>query len=198
MIPRVLFRTLPERIDPQIEAWWEDTLNLHPGWQAITYREPLPAAWFPITSPMWPLCVSGAQKAGLIRLEALWAHGGIYLDSDCIVWRSLEPLLELEAFAMAENEWHVIDAVIGASPGSDFVGRAMVLARARVAAGQNPLMSGPRAVDDAARITGATHLPTSAFAPVTAWEDRKGALLATPEKYPDSYGLHCCLNSWRG
>ncbi|MDG2335209.1 MAG: glycosyltransferase [Myxococcota bacterium] len=113
-IPKLIFRTVPVHTSAEVEEWWASTKALHPDFEHITYREPVDPAAFPITSPYWERCESGAQKAGLIRLEGLWLHGGIYLDSDVQVYRSLVPLLQLRGFAVYEDADVVPDAVLGA------------------------------------------------------------------------------------
>jgi hypothetical protein len=115
-IPRIIHRVVPERTTEQVEAWWTATRKLHPGWELLTHRDPLEPNDWPMTSPYWSRCANGAQLAGLIRLEALYRYGGIYLDSDCEPYRSLEPLLSLHAFAAWEDERVVPDAVMGAEP----------------------------------------------------------------------------------
>jgi mannosyltransferase OCH1-like enzyme len=85
-----------------------------------------------MTSGAWAACETGAQLAGLIRLEALHREGGIYVDSDCEPYRSLEELLPLHAFAAWEDRTTVPDAVIGAEPGHPAIAAAIDLALARI------------------------------------------------------------------
>jgi hypothetical protein len=40
-IPRVLHRTVPETTSHEIEGWWTQFQQLHPGWVSWTWREPL-------------------------------------------------------------------------------------------------------------------------------------------------------------
>lgn len=112
-IPRILFRTVPATTDAQTEAWWEASVALTPGWEHITYRDEIDRALFPITSPYWDRCSSGAQKAGLIRLEALHNHGGVYLDSDAELWHPVGSLLQLRGFAAWEDKNTIPDAIMG-------------------------------------------------------------------------------------
>lgn len=114
MIPRILFRVVPERTSDEVEDLWRRAVELHPGWQHITYRDPIRTELFDITSSEWMRCSSGAQLAGLVRLEALYSHGGVYIDSDVECFRSFEPLLALRAFAGWEDANVVPDAVLGA------------------------------------------------------------------------------------
>lgn len=115
-IPRILHRTVPEQTDGEVEANWRLFKKLHPGWQYMTHRDPMDPKDWPMTGAHWSKCSSGAQKAGLIRLEALYRWGGVYVDSDCEPYRSLEPLLDLKLFAAWEDRNVIPDAVIGAEP----------------------------------------------------------------------------------
>ena len=62
-------------------------------------RYPVIAINDAMTKHLFDKCQNGAQKAGLIRLECLYTYGGIYVDSDCEPFRSLEDLLDVQAFA---------------------------------------------------------------------------------------------------
>ena len=116
MIPRRLIRTVPETTTDEVEDFWRLAVDLHPGWEHVTYRDPIDPRLFPVTRGLWERCTSGAQLAGLIRLEALARHGGHYIDSDVELWRSLEPLVGARAYAGWEDDGVVPDAVLGAEP----------------------------------------------------------------------------------
>ena len=49
------------------------------------------------------LGLSPAIRSDLHRLELLWVHGGVYLDTDAIVLQSLRPLLDVPAFTGTEQ-----------------------------------------------------------------------------------------------
>lgn len=134
-IPRILHRTVPAHTTDQVESWWESFGELHADWQLMTHRDPLDPADWPLTSSRWADCTSGAQMAGLIRLEALYRWGGVYVDSDCEPYRSLEPLLPLHAFAAWEDAQVVPDAVIGAEPEHPAIKACLDLALERVPLG---------------------------------------------------------------
>lgn len=142
-IPRILHRTLPEAIDPQVEVWWDQFRAMHPGWDLRTYREPIDPEDWPLTGDLFRRCQNGAQKAGLIRLEALFTYGGVYVDSDVEPIRSLEPLLHVPAFAAWEDETTVPDAVLGAKAGHPAWEAMLDQAKAAVKAGKDAWTSGP-------------------------------------------------------
>jgi mannosyltransferase OCH1-like enzyme len=141
LIPRILHRTVPTETTAQVETWWARFGELHPDWELRTYRDPLDPAEWPLTAHAWDSCTSGAQRAGLIRLEALYRFGGIYVDSDCEPFQSLEPLLACHAFAAWEDELVIPDAVLGAEPEHPVIRTAISLAIARI--GQGAWASGP-------------------------------------------------------
>ena len=142
-IPKILHRTVPAETTSQVEAWWEKFKKLHPEWECRTWREELDPADFPLTSGVWGMCENGAQKAGLIRLELLFTHGGVYVDSDCEPFRPLDELLPLEAFAAWEDETTVPDAVLGARAGHPAFKKALDLAVAAVRKRKGAWVSGP-------------------------------------------------------
>lgn len=141
MIPARLIRTVPARTDPETEAWWAASCELHPDWEHVTWRDPLNPAEFPLTSPHWRRCRKGAQLAGLVRLEALWRHGGVYLDSDYELWRSLEPLRGATIVVGHEDPGVIPDAFIAAEAGHPLIREAIDLAIDRIPGG--PWASGP-------------------------------------------------------
>lgn len=142
-IPRILFRTVPLETSDRVEHWWTHAQQLHPGWEFITYREPLDPTEWPLTGDLWTLCQNGAQKAGLIRLEALMRHGGVYFDSDIEPVRSLEPLLGVPAFAAWEDARCVPDFILAAEPGHPAFQKCLDEARAAMLAGADAWHSGP-------------------------------------------------------
>lgn len=132
MIPPRLIRSIPAEVTAEVEDFWDKACDLHPDWDHVTFREPIDPAWFPYTSDLWPLCQNGAQKAGLIRLEALLHGGGIYIDSDVELYRPLDPLSSLRGFAAWEDERVVPDAVLGAEADHPAIRACLALASDRI------------------------------------------------------------------
>ncbi len=142
-IPRIMHRTVPAETSDQVEQWWAQLQHLHPGWEFRTHRDPMDPADWPLTGDLWDRCANGAQKAGLIRLEALVTHGGVYVDSDCEPHRSFEPLLQSPAFAAWEDRECVPDAVLGAEPNHPAFVAMIDKARAVIEGGGDAWHSGP-------------------------------------------------------
>lgn len=197
-IPRILHRTVPEKTTADVEAWWDHFRQLHPGWDLRTHRDPLDPADWPETGDLWDRCKSGAQKAGLIRLEALWRWGGIYVDSDVEPYRSLEPLLHASAFAAWEDAKVVPDAVLGAEPAHPAFRIMLDRARAAIEAGANAWESGPGVTTST--LPGRSDvllLPPGSFFPyhysekTRRREDHRSA-------QPWCFGAHHWHHSWKG
>lgn len=141
MIPSRIIRTVPEHTTEEIEAFWDLAVKLHPGWDMVTLRDPLDPDDFPLTEPHWSRCSKPAQYAGLVRLEAIYHHGGIYIDSDLELYRNLAPLLPLSCFASWEDRQTVPDFVFGAEQGHPAI--AVLLDAALDCIEQGPWESGP-------------------------------------------------------
>lgn len=143
-IPRVLHRTVPLEVDDEAERWWARWAELlGPAWALHTWRDPLDPEDFPITADLWDRCANGAQLAGLVRLEVLWHHGGVYVDADVEPYRGLEPLLGARGFAAWEDAGVVPDAVLGAMPGHPAVEVMLTRARQLMLDGADAWHTGP-------------------------------------------------------
>lgn len=131
-IPRILHRVVPAEPNDLAEAWWCDFQALHPGWEFRTWRDPIDPDAFPLTAPHWNKVKHGAQLADLVRLEALWNQGGVYVDQDMQPFRPLDALLPLSAFAAWEDDKRVPNAVLGAVPGHPAIRECIDLAVQRL------------------------------------------------------------------
>lgn len=75
-----------------------------------------------------------AFASDVIRLYAIYKYGGIYMDTDVMVYRSFDPLLQNKAFIGRENSMHQIGKTMevylttccfGAEPGNPFIKRCL-------------------------------------------------------------------------
>jgi hypothetical protein len=189
----VFHRTVPADTSEQIEAWWSQLQALHSTWEFRTYREPIDPADWPLTGDMFARCANGAQKAGLIRLEALVTHGGVYVDSDVEPLRSFEPLLHSPAFAAWEDETTVPDAVLGAEANHPAFVAAIAKARAAIEGGADAWHSGPGVTTEL--LPGRPDvlvLPPGAFYPYSYLQKHKSA----DEVGPWVFCKHHWQHSW--
>lgn len=192
-IPRILHRTVPEITSDEVEGWWTLFQQLHPGWEFRTWREPLDPADWPLTGDLWDRCANGAQKAGLVRLEALVTHGGVYVDSDVEPVRSLEPLLQTPAFAGWEDETCVPDFLLGAEPNHPAFVLALEKARTVIQGGGDAWHSGPGVTTEI--LPGRADvlvLPPGAFAPFHYLQKNR----LNDARPPYAFAVHHWQGSW--
>jgi mannosyltransferase OCH1-like enzyme len=197
VIPRNLFRTVPAVTGNNVETWWTWAVDMHQGWNCVTYRDPLDPDEFPLTSPYWDLCRHGAQVAGLIRLELVYTYGGVYIDSDVQVFRSFAPLLGLQAFAGWEDVRVVPDAIFGAVAGHPAIQQCLDAAISLVKLGKDPWETGPGVFTDI--LPGrqdVTLFPPATFDPYHYNEKRTAKARADHGASPWCYAAHHWHGSW--
>jgi hypothetical protein len=198
-IPRILHRTVPRETSAQVEAWWDAWQRLHPGWEFRTWRDPIDPARFPLTSPHWHRVRHGAQLADLVRLEALWNEGGVYVDSDVEPYRPLDALLPLSAFAAWEDARRVPNAVIGAAPAHPAIRECIDVAVSRLTAGVEdiPEATGPGVLTTVLPWRAdVLLLPPGAFYPYHYTQARTHRARRHDEEQPWAFGAHHWAGSW--
>lgn len=195
-MPKLLHRTVPAERSPEVDQYWKLFAELNPTWELRSWEEPLNPNDFPLTSPLWGLCSSGAQKAGLIRLELLWAHGGLYVDSDCQPLKPLDALLAFQLVAGWEDANCVPDAVIGSAKAHPVVAELLNLAAERLLAGAGAWETGPGVTTTILpHRPDVTLLPPGSFYPFHYLEmARAGEDFATTA--PWAFVAHMWAHSW--
>lgn len=194
MIPLTLHRTVPADTTDQVEAWWQTAQEHHPKWSHVTWRDPLDPIKFPRTSEHWARCGTGAQRAGLIRLEVLWHYGGIYIDSDVEVLRPFDELTRLEGFAAWEDHQCIPDAVLGFRPRHPAVDLMLSYAVDRIDIGA--WASGPGVTTEVLSARpDVLVLPPGAFYPVHYTEKQLCATDARRDA-PWVFAVHHWAGSW--
>jgi len=192
VIPRIIHRTLPAEPSPLMDECWETVLQLTPKWEHRTYQSPRDSKDWPMTAPWWHLCPDNAVQADLVRLEALWNHGGIYLDADVELLKPLEPLLG-GPFAAWEDHRQLCNAVIGAPPHHPAVFAALDTLIVEVQKGNPPI--GPRALTAAwVGRDDVTLLPRESFYPYGYWEKERAGEDFT--SLDGCFGVHHWAATW--
>lgn len=108
MIPKIIHYTwfsgepFPEKIQKCIDSWHQYMPEYeYVLWDAERLKE--------IDSPWLRECLEKrkwAYAADLVRMYAVYKYGGIYLDTDCLVYKSFDPLLKESCFIGKENSFH--------------------------------------------------------------------------------------------
>jgi hypothetical protein len=113
MIPKIIHRTIPHKTNAVIDACWDSVKEFCPDYTLMTHYD---EDDFPISKPHFDKCPSGAFRADLIRLEVVYKHGGIFLDSDIQLIKSLDPLLEFDMWNALEHQYYMGNIAFGAVP----------------------------------------------------------------------------------
>lgn len=123
MIPKIIHLCwlsgdpYPAEIQKCLDTWKEH-LPDYEVWLWDTNR-------FDINSTLWTKQAFEAKKyafaADYIRLYALYNYGGIYMDSDVIVYKSFDELLDLPYFIGHDQIGAFEAAIIGAEKGTKWI-----------------------------------------------------------------------------
>ena len=127
MIPKIIHYCwlsddpYPDEIQRCIDSW----RKYLPDYQFIMWD----TKQFDVNVLPWTKQAFEAQKyafaADYIRLYALYHHGGIYLDSDVLLYRSFNNLLDLPYFIGQDFTGAFEPAVIGCEPEQEWIKRVM-------------------------------------------------------------------------
>lgn len=101
--------------------WLRDFISqfrkLHPGW-TITLWDSLPEGADAPIQAAYKGAEFHCQRADLLRYWALYKQGGIYIDSDMLAERSLEPLRFVgPVWAARQRDGRIANGCMGAVPG---------------------------------------------------------------------------------
>lgn len=127
MIPKIIHLCwlsgdpYPEDIQKCLDTWKEHL----DGYEIMLWDKNR----FDVNSTKWTREAFEAKKyafaADYIRLYALYNYGGIYLDSDVMMYKSFDELLHLPYFIGQDYTGHFEAAVIGAEKGSKWIGEIL-------------------------------------------------------------------------
>jgi len=117
MIEHIIHFTVPAPMSAAQQQAIDTAREKNPGWEIKVWQDPVDPAGFRL-SPFWRAANSGAQLADLIRLEVVFKYGGIYVDSDVALRRSLGPIADhCDFFVASEDGELATNAVFGAARG---------------------------------------------------------------------------------
>ncbi len=116
--------TLPSRFKKNVDSWKyynPDYELICWGNESLDLSDPFIAAAF--NQKAW------AKLSDLVRLTAVYNHGGIYLDTDVEVRRPFDPLLSSECFfgyqSLRDTDDPICNAVFGAISGHWFINKVL-------------------------------------------------------------------------
>lgn len=116
IIPNIIHFAVPTKSSQKQRDIIKRASDAHPSWTIRVWDDEAKFPGSPL-SGYFKKCRSGAQFADLVRLEAVFREGGIYLDSDMRVLRPLDELVRSYSFFIASEDGHnLTNACFGATP----------------------------------------------------------------------------------
>lgn len=136
-IPRIFHQIWlgPDPLPDDYARYRESWIRHHPGWELRSWTEEnLPGG--ARRQELYEQLRSPAERSDILRLELLWRHGGVYVDSDFECLRSIEPLIgDVDFFVGDRKPGRVNNAIIGAVAQHPIVDRAIEEIRPRATYG---------------------------------------------------------------
>ncbi len=195
MIPRTFHfiwlgpRELPEKHRDWIESWEFH----HPEWNIrIWGNDDVPRLR---NQEQFDRARSWAGKADILRVEIVFEHGGVFLDTDFECLRPIDGLIaNCDGFlARSHPSCRIANGVFGATPGHEFLNK-VIRDIPKYFRPDEPDWTGPTLFTRLGRSFPDIRIfEQKVFFPINA--DEKLALHALPE-WPGSYGLHWFEASW--
>lgn len=202
MIPRVLHYVWfgGGAYDDQMRRCIESWRTYLPGFEWVRWDEfNAPIERYPyLRSALDSRCWANASN--LIRLHALYYHGGVYLDTDIELIKPLDDLLRRQAFAGFQSPGLVNSAVLGAVADHGVIGETLEAIQDRFDGTELAHESGPNLITDILRrhglsgdacgplSVGDVHLePAESFYPYP-WDGVYSPDCVTPRTY--------CVHHW--
>lgn len=109
-------KSKPKLIRDCINSW----KKYLPEYEIVEWNEKTSDLTHPFVKKAYHL-KKWAFVADYIRLDVIYKKGGIYLDTDMMVVKSLNSLLENRCFFGAEDSTYINAAIIGALPKNEFI-----------------------------------------------------------------------------
>lgn len=122
---KIIHFTVPKHMSSVQSEAIDRAKKLHPNWEIKIWQDPIKPAGF-LLERYWAKANSGAQFADLIRLDVLYRHGGVYVDSDLMLLKPLDELGDnFDFFIASEDGLAITNAIFGAQKSSPVI-RALI------------------------------------------------------------------------
>ena len=199
MIPKVFHQIWINKTDPalpeQFAIYRDGWLRLHPGWDYKLWN--MENIDFPLRRPeLLKKAGSYAQMADILRLEIIYQHGGIYIDTDFECLNPIEPLINnVDLFFCSEDGLTFTQSIFGAEKAHPLLLRLVEGLPSKIGIELPNLETGPgyvtKSLINDGFSGGLTVFPRTTFFPYNFYE-----LHRANEEFPDSYAVHRYAGSW--
>jgi FkbM family methyltransferase len=116
MIPKILHFVVPRSLSDTQNACIERARQLHPNWSIKIWNDDAVVDGARLSRYL-DRASSGAQRADLIRLDAVLVYGGVYLDSDFRLLKAFDDIIAHYGFFIGtEDGYNLSNGLIGATP----------------------------------------------------------------------------------
>lgn len=175
------------------EAFRESIIRMHPGWDVKLwtnedYRDSVDFAEWSARA------TSLASVSNWMRLDIIFKHGGIYLDTDVEVLRPLDDFLKYRGFCAFQgvDDGHICNAIFGAERKNPWVGwqleNAWMFQTYDAACGPKLMTLSPQYRDKWKQVE---YISTPLLYPFN-WDEEPDMSRVTKE----TYAIHHWDNSW--
>jgi FkbM family methyltransferase len=201
LIPKIIHFMVPDRLSELQSEVLRTARRLHPSWEIKVWTDADRLELISLVKNetfgnYYGSALTGAQKADIARLWILWQEGGVYLDSDVLLWRSLDPLLLISGKVVlcSEDGYNCSNAFFASPPKHPGIGAVIEYLSSNEPDWTLPpnQTTGPKLFSRIFRYRTDTYcLPREAFYPYNFNESR-------PEKFrPEIFGIHEWSGSWK-
>jgi mannosyltransferase OCH1-like enzyme len=130
-IPKIIHQfwhggPLPEKYKELADLW----RKMHPDWEYMLWTEEAVAKFGLGNKWMYDNMVNPSAKSDVVRYEVVYCYGGVYVDTDFLPCKPLDPLLYLDLFCgivgsydgtLKDAETCLAPSIFGASRGNQIL-----------------------------------------------------------------------------
>jgi len=200
LIPRIFHQVWINDSSPELpdeyRRYRDRWLELHPGWEyRLWNRDNLD--FVQRRADLMSQCAHYAQMADVLRLEVLFQHGGVYLDTDFEPLRPIDAIVGGDAGHVfcSEDGAHISTGLIGARPRSPLIARLLDALPKRLGGQPVNVETGPSFVTRQLLAEGfdadVRVAPSRWFYPY-GWDEPHRA----GESFPEAFAVHRWAHSW--
>jgi mannosyltransferase OCH1-like enzyme len=188
VVPRILHQIWlgPDPLPTEFAQYRKTWQSHHPEWEMQLWTEAnLPEGLR--RKEVYETLRVPAVRADILRLEVLYRHGGVYVDTDFECRRSLEPLIDgLDFFSGYLKPGRVNNAFIGSTPGHPLLDVALDTLTPVKFHGYDKNAAGPLFLNELVK----GHPEITIFAPPLFYP-------STPAERESAVAIHHAARSWK-